>query len=110
MKKILFVLLIAVIFCSQIAEENKTELDLDDSDVVLQDIRDFLKETWFKVKNTFNSAVEFLKKHDLYDTVVNLLKGAAEVTAFVFCKKKLSEDTCKSIIDFVKDAIKSNKA
>ncbi len=110
MKKILFALLIAVIFCSQIAEENKTELDLDDSDVVLQDIRDFLKETWFKVKNVFNSAVEFLKKHDLFDPLVDLLKGALEFGALSLCKKKLSEETCKSIIDFLKNAIKSKKA
>ncbi len=110
MKKILFALLIAVIFCSQIAEENKTELDLDDSDVVLQDNGNWVKDTWEKLKNTFNSAVEFLKKYKLYDTVVHLLKTATESAALYFCKKTFSEETCKSIIDFVKDAIKSQKA
>ena len=111
MKKLLFVLLIAVIFCSEIAEENEIELDFDELDAILQlGVGNWIEQKWDQVKHFFNSAVEFLKKHDLYDPIVTLLKRAAEQAAFILCKKKFEEKTCKSILDFLKGAIKDNKA
>ena len=87
MKKILFVLLIAVIFCSQIAEENKTELDLDDLDVVLQNQGEAPHVTWEKVKNDFDSAVEFFKKYGVYDTFVTYLKANVDLGCLFYCQK-----------------------
>ncbi len=98
MKKILFALLIAVIFC-------KTELDY-----VSQDFTDVLDMAWESVKNTFDSAVEFLRIHNLYDQLMLFIKANSEKVAVLFCKKKFSEDTCKSILDFLKDLVKNTKA
>ena len=61
MKKILFALLIAVIFC-------KTELDA-------LNLENVLDQNWQTVKNDFNSAVEFLKVYIVFDPLVTFIKN-----------------------------------
>ena len=68
------------------------------------------KKNWFKVKNTFNSAVEFLKRHGIYEPLVRYVKNSPGFSALSLCTTKFSEETCKSMIEFVKDAVNKNIA
>ena len=99
MKKILFVLLIAVIFC-------KIELDY-----VSQDLTDNIDMDWERVKNNFDSAVEFLKLIDLYDPFVALIRTDNRYLAYLYCEDISSSPdyTCRSMVEFVVNGIKTHK-
>ena len=98
MKKILFVLLIAIIACS-------TDFSLDEfDDFDLQKFDpSFIVEAWKKVKAFIDTAIKFLKENNLYEPLVNVIKKYGSKYGYDFCVKqqKIEESTCKSIVDFL---------
>ena len=85
MKKLLILLLIALIFGSISALS--------------------LKEEWEKVKEKCSEVKEFLQKYDIYDGIVDLLKKGAKAAAQRHCERKLSlpspSEICSSIVTVV---------
>ena len=93
MKKLLFLVLIAIVFCTTTEEERPIENELD----ILLNL-----PTWEEVKNFFNKAVQWLKDNQLYDPLVDLLKKKLKEAAMNLCMKTIKdENDCNSIIDFV---------
>ena len=105
MRKLIVILLIAVIACAEVDTTPKEEvsdfnelldlLDLDANSVEL--FLDFLKKFWNKVKD----CVEFLKKIGVWDQLVSLAKTGARYGATKLCGNYFSESICKPVIDVV---------
>ena len=81
MKKLLFLLLIVLIFgtISTIS----------------------IHEEWEKAKQTCAKIKAFLKKYGIYDDVVKLLTDGSKNAAQKVCEKKLSSDVCRDIVTVV---------
>ena len=92
MRRLLFLVLLAIAFCS-LAEENK------DSDVVLQAAD--LADIWNKVKNSVKDAIQWLKDVGVYDFLVNILKTYGRIAAISACSTKLPAVICTAVIDFL---------
>ena len=93
MKKLLFLVLIAIAFCTTTEEENQ-----------LDEVLDMLIKlpTWEEVKNFFKKAIKWLKDNELWDPLVNLVKKGLREAAMNLCMKTIKdENDCKSIVDFV---------
>jgi hypothetical protein len=103
MKKILFVLLIAIIACSTVEEFDDVELQKFDPKAIA--------DIWKKVKDVIDKAIKFLKENNLYDPLVALIKKYGTKYAYDLCVKqhKIEEATCKSIVDFLFGFLKKNK-
>ena len=103
MKKILFVLLIAIIACSTVEEYDDVELQKFDPKAIA--------DIWKKVKDVIDKAIKFLKENNLYDPLVALIKKYGTKYAYDLCVKqhKIEEATCKSIVDFLFGFLKKNK-
>ena len=103
MKKILFVLLIAIIACSTVEEYDDVELQKFDPKAIA--------DIWKKVKDVIDKAIKFLKENNLYDPLVALIKKYGTKFAYDLCVKqhKIEEATCKSIVDFLFGFLKKNK-
>ena len=100
MKKLLFLLLIAMAFCSSIEEYN-----LDDSEVMLEGIN--VRKIWNQVKNKASQAKAFLKAIGIYDGLVKVLKTTGKYYGISYCtSKNIPQDICSSIVDFVLGLIK----
>ena len=100
MKKILFIVLIAIISCT-LVEKYESEEDLD---IVLGiDI----KTMWNKVKNNVNQAKAFLKSIGLYDPMISALKTVGSAIAVGYCTSKgVPYPICTSIVGFLMSLIK----
>ena len=85
MRKVLVILLIAVIACSEIAEIKDTELGI-------KGIIDDLKQ----------KAIKFFKKHNIYNRILSLLKESGPVAAISLCIKVTSSGLCNSYVNAVK--------
>ena len=81
MKKLLFFLLIALIFSSISAG-------------TIQDEWNHAKQTCAKVKS-------FLKKYGVYNEIVRLLTNGAKTSATNYCNQHLPSGVCSSIITVV---------
>ena len=93
MKKLLFLVLIAIAFCTTIEEERPIE---DELDILLN------LPTWEEVKNFFKKAIKWLKDNELWDPLVKLVKKGLKEAAMNLCMKTIKdENDCKSIVDFV---------
>ena len=107
MKKILFVVLIAIIACStDFAPEVFDDVDLQKFDPKV------IVDVWKKVKDFVDKAIKFLKENNLYEPLVALVKKYGTKYAYDICVKqhKIEESTCKSIVDFLFGLIKKEKA
>ena len=94
MKKLLFLVLLAIAFCSTV-EEFKNE----DLEILLNAI------SWDDVKNNVEGAVQWLKDRGLWEPLKRLLIQVGEYAAMQLCLKAFSQGTCQSIINFVKQFI-----
>ena len=90
MKKLLFLILIAITFCTAIEEKV-------DEDIVLIDWAGL----WEKVKGIAGAAKKWLKDNGLWDPLVNLLKTQGRQAAMNWCTQKIPDYVCSSIINFV---------
>ena len=77
MRRLLFLVLLAIAFCSLAEETTK------DSDVVLQAAD--LVEIWNKVKNSVRDAIQWLKDVGVYDFLINILKTYGRIAAITAC-------------------------
>ena len=103
MKKILFLVLIAIIACSQV--EQYEPYDIEDFDLILEGIN--IRSLWNKFKNNASQAKQFLKSIGLYDPLINLLKKYASGYAVNYCTSKgIPNDICQSIVNFLLSFIK----
>ena len=66
------------------------------------------KNVWEKVKKTYNDAINFLKDNDLYDPLLDLIKRLGKQAGVNWCKgdRKIPEDTCISIVNWLVDHFK----
>ena len=93
MKKLLFLVLIAIVFCTTTEEERPIE---DELDMLIR------LPTWEEVKNFFKRAIQWLKDNELWDPLVKLVKKGLKEAAMNLCMKTIKdENDCKSIVDFV---------
>ena len=102
MRKLLVLVLFAVVACSTL-EDDLLELQPIFDEVSLEgiDLSKFV-EIWEQVKNVAQKAVKFLKDNNLYEPLVNLIKTEGRKFALNFCNDKLaSEETCKNVIDWL---------
>ncbi len=102
MRKLLVLVLFAVVACSTL-EDDLLELQPIFDEVSLEGIDlSALIELWNKAKAVFKKGVEFLKENGLYEPLVDLLKKEGRPLALNLCIDKLaSEETCTSIIDWL---------
>ena len=106
MKKILFVLLIAIIACStdSPAEEyDDVQLEKFDPKVIV--------DVWKKLKGVVDKAIKFLKENNLYEPLVATIKKYGTKLANDMCVKQhqIEESTCQSIVNFLFGLIKKEK-
>ena len=93
MKKLLFLVLIAIAFCTTTEEEHPIE---DELDMLIK------LPTWEEVKNFFKKAIQWLKDNELWDPLVKLVTKGLKEAAMSLCMKTIKdENDCKSIVDFV---------
>ena len=93
MRRLLFLVLLAIAFCSLAEETTK------DSDVVLQAAD--LVEILNKVKNSVRDAIQWLKDVGVYDFLINILKTYGRIAAITACSTKLPAVICTAVIDFL---------
>ena len=102
MKKIIFLVLIAIIACTEIKEydiENTEDIDL-----VLQGIN--VAKLWNKFKNNASQAKQFLKSIGLYYPLITLLKQGTSVLAIGYCTSQgVPYIICTSIVEFLMSLI-----
>ena len=86
MKKLLFLVIIAIALCAQFSSED---------DVVLQG---FFKKAWKWVKGAVSKAVNWLKKMKIWNKLVDLVKTYGPTAAKSICNKyKINGDTCEKV-------------
>ena len=85
MKKILFLVLFALIFGS---------------------ISAGISEEWDKAKQVVSKAIEWLKSKGLYDNLLNLLLEGLKDKAQQFCERQLPSKVCSNIIEWLINAIR----
>ena len=102
MRKLLVLVLFAVVACSTL-EDDLLELQPIFDEVNLEGIDlSVLIELWNKAKTIVSKGVKFLKDNNLYEPLVNLLKTKGRELALNLCNDKLaSEETCKDIVDWL---------
>ena len=92
MKKLLFLVLIAIAFC--VAVENV------DADVEAWS----LKGIWDKVKGAVSSAVSFLKKYGIWDAIKTALSTAGTTAAGIACQNVgVPGVLCSTMVKIVAD-------
>ena len=98
MRKLLIILLIAIVACSTVEE-------FDTDDFLLEKINFDPKafiEAWKKVKDVILKAIKFLKDNGFYEPIVNFLQQKAKPKAMKFCVEKIKDEgICTSIVNFV---------
>ena len=93
MKKLLFLVLIAIVFCTTTEEQLPIE---DELDMLIR------LPTWEEVKNFLKKAIKWLKDNELWDPLVNLVKKGLKDAAYKLCMKTIKDEKdCQSIVDFV---------
>ena len=93
MRKLLAILLIAVIACNGFVETFES-LELDNEAVELG-LFDWLKWLWNKVKGVVN----WLKEKGVWDQIVSVAKTVGKYAAKALCKKFSKSDKCGDIVD-----------
>ena len=114
MRKLIAILLIAVIACVEVDTTPKNEesdfnelLDLLDLDVnsvelncfanIFKKIGNVFQGTWDKVKQ----GIEWLKKKGIWNTLMTIAKNYGRVAATTFCSSFFSPEFCKPLFNTV---------
>ena len=102
MKKIIFLVLIAIIACTEIKEYDID--NIEDVDLVLEGIN--VGKLWNKFKNNASQAKQFLKSIGLYYPLITLLKQGTSVLAIGYCTSQgVPYIICTSIVEFLMSLI-----
>ena len=100
MKKILFLVILAIALSATIDELNE------------DGIKDLIKKIpfkkiWDNIKKHTKKAIAFLKQIGIYDNLIELLRTVEEYYGMKYClSKNIPEVVCTSIIEFLKSLIK----
>ena len=88
MKKLLAILLIAIVACStaSVVEEKKFDLP------------EWVNKVWSKLLKAFKKVVEYLKENGLLDPIVKLLKGIGLVVPKELCLKVYDGEFCDELL------------
>ena len=114
MRKLVAILLIAVIACVEVDTTPKEEvsdfnelldlLDLDANSVelgwlsdIFKKVGNFFKGIWDKIKGT----VQWLKDKGIWDTLVSLAKTGARIGVTSLCSAYLSPAVCGPVVNAV---------
>ena len=114
MRKLIAILLIAVIACVEVDNTPKEEvsdfnelldlLDLDANSVelgwlkkIFKKVGNFFKGIWDKIKGT----VQWLKDKGIWDTLVSLAKTGARIGVTSLCSAYLSPAVCGPVVNAV---------
>ncbi len=112
MRKLIAILLIAAIACTELDTTPKVEepefkelLDLLDVDLdsielswlgnIFKGIGNFFKGVW----NGIKSGIQWLKDKGIWNTVVSLAKTGGKLLATGFCSRYLPSNVCKPAVD-----------
>ena len=102
MKKLLALLLIAIVACSSVST-------VEEEEVSLQKLPDWIKKGWSKVKKVIKKVVTFLKETGLWDPIVKLLKTKGVEVARDLCLKAYDDEKfCDELIDNLLPKIDEN--
>ncbi len=93
MRKLLAILLIAVIACNGFLETFES-LELDNEAIELG-IFDWLKKLWNKVKGV----VDWLKKKGVWKEIVNIAKTVGKWAGQKLCEKYAKSSKCSDIVN-----------
>ena len=98
MRKLLFLVLVAIAVCTAVEE---TEFDLDNFDLENLDAIDWQK-IWDKLKFFTSQLKKWLKKIGIWDLVVDYLHNKLPDKLEAFCKsKKIPDGLCLTIINWI---------
>ena len=93
MRKLLAILLIAAIACTEV----ETVPDFDN--VELKNWIDGLKKGWNALTTGVKNVVNWLKQKGLWDSIVKAARTVGKIGAKALCAKYTSGDTCAQIVD-----------
>ena len=96
MRRLLFLVLLAMTFCT-VVEKTEDPVVLQAADIV---------DIWNQIKNYAQQAVEWLKTMGLWDPIVNFLKTTGRQAAINWCTTKVPSVICASIVDFILSFLK----
>ena len=106
MRKLLAILLIAVIACNGFLETFES-LELDNEAIELG-LFSWIGKLWNKVKGVFGKIwkvvkgpVEWLKKKGILDQLISLAKTASKSAVTSLCSEHFSESICKPVVEGV---------
>ena len=91
MRRLLFLVLLAIAFCT-VVEKTEDPVVLQAADIV---------DVWNQIKRFANQAVDWLKTMGLWDPIVNFLKTTGRSAAIGWCSTKVPAVICSSIVDFI---------
>ena len=103
MKKILFVLLIAIITCVDISEEITPANPFNEEDLAklqawLEGHQVEIEEVMIKIKKFVKKAIDWLKKKGIWDTLVQTALNGGKKLAVEACKKYFPTIICEPVI------------
>ena len=97
MKKILAILLIAIVACETIQE-----IDLESWWTDIRDkVEDAVKDAWDKLTEAVKKAVNWLKEKGIYDLVKDKVIQLGKAAAIAFCTPYLGPAICASAVDYL---------
>ena len=101
MRKLLFLVLIAIAVCTVVEETELDVLDLDNFDFENLDAVDWQK-LWDKLKGFASLLKKWLKKIGIWDLVVDYLHNKLPGKIEEFCKNKhIPDGLCLTIVNWI---------
>ena len=110
MRKLLIILLLAAIACSEVKETNEEinnllnfmGVEIDDVEfswiqTIYEKVSDYFKKIWGKIKG----GIQWLKDNGYWDTLVSLAKTVGKVVAVNYCSAYLTPPVCGLIVDAI---------
>ena len=97
MKKILAILLIAIVACETIQE-----IDLESWWTDIRDkVEDAVKDAWDKLSDAVKKGIDYLKEKGIYDLLKDKVIQAGKAAAIAFCTPYLGPAICASAVDYL---------
>ena len=103
MKKILAILLIAIVACETIQE-----IDLESWWTDIRDkVEDAVKDAWDKLSDAVKKGIDYLKEKGIYDLLKDKVIQAGKAAAIAFCTPYLGPAICASAVEGVSKLIEN---
>ena len=95
MKKFLLIFLIAIVACAEINTFDQTEVELE------KKAKEMVKKAIGKAIEVSAKVKDFLKKNELYDPLVKVLKKEGKIVAEKLCSRFAHQENCKTLLNNV---------